>query len=96
MILTYDNTLRRECYWKAVGAYYLQIFSFSEVFCKKGLHIEKSCGIIIWIYAYDLIRKCAMATAKNNGKTNEEMMTPLTNLINKGRREGMLTSSEVL
>ena len=37
-----------------------------------------------------------MATAKNNGKTNEEMMTPLTNLINKGRREGMLTSAEVL
>ncbi len=37
-----------------------------------------------------------MATAKNNGKSNEEMMTPLTNLINKGRRDGMLTSSEVL
>ena len=37
-----------------------------------------------------------MATAKNNGKTNEEIMTPLTNLINKGRREGMLTAAEVL
>jgi len=37
-----------------------------------------------------------MATAKNNGKPNEEVMTPLTNLINKGRREGMLTSAEVL
>ncbi len=37
-----------------------------------------------------------MATAKNNGKSNEEMMAPLTNLINKGRREGMLTSAEVL
>ncbi len=37
-----------------------------------------------------------MATAKNNGKTNEEIMTPLTTLINKGRRDGMLTSSEIL
>ncbi len=37
-----------------------------------------------------------MATAKTNGKPNEEMMAPLTNLINKGRRDGMLTSTEVL
>ncbi len=37
-----------------------------------------------------------MATAKNNGETNEEMIAPLTTLINKGRREGMLTSAEVL
>jgi len=37
-----------------------------------------------------------MATAKNNGKPNEEIMTPLTALINKGRRDGLLTSAEVL
>ena len=37
-----------------------------------------------------------MATSNKSGKTNEELMTPLTNLINKGRREGVLASSEVL
>lgn len=47
----YDIALRRECYEQAVGAYFLQNFSLFELFCKKGLHIKKSCGIIIWIYA---------------------------------------------
>ena len=37
-----------------------------------------------------------MASSNKNGKNNEELMTPLTNLINKGRRDGMLTSSEVM
>ena len=37
-----------------------------------------------------------MGTSNKSGKTNEELMTPLTNLINKGRREGVLASSEVL
>ena len=37
-----------------------------------------------------------MATSNKSGKTNEELMAPLTTLINKGRREGVLASSEVL
>lgn len=37
-----------------------------------------------------------MATSNKSGKTNEELMVPLTTLINKGRREGVLASSEVL
>ena len=37
-----------------------------------------------------------MSTARINGKSNEEMMEPLTGLISKGRRDGMLTSAEVL
>lgn len=37
-----------------------------------------------------------MATSNKSGKTNEELMTPLTNLINKGRRDGVLSASEVL
>ncbi len=37
-----------------------------------------------------------MASSNKNGKNNEELMAPLTNLINKGRRDGMLTSSEVM
>lgn len=37
-----------------------------------------------------------MATSNKSGKTNEEMMTPLTNLINKGRRDGVLSATEVL
>lgn len=37
-----------------------------------------------------------MATSNKTGKSNDELMTPLTNLINKGRQEGVLASSEVL
>lgn len=37
-----------------------------------------------------------MATSNKNGKVNEELMAPLTTLINKGRQEGMLSSSELL
>ena len=37
-----------------------------------------------------------MASSNKNGKNNEELMVPLTKLINKGRRDGMLTSSEVM
>ncbi|MBQ4564969.1 MAG: RNA polymerase sigma factor RpoD [Oscillospiraceae bacterium] len=37
-----------------------------------------------------------MANSNKSGKNNEELMAPLTNLINKGRREGMLTSAEVM
>ena len=37
-----------------------------------------------------------MATSNKSGKTNEELMAPLTTLINKGRREGVIASSEVL
>ncbi len=37
-----------------------------------------------------------MATSNKSGKTNEELMAPLSALINKGRQEGILTSSEVL
>ncbi|MBQ8587176.1 MAG: RNA polymerase sigma factor RpoD [Oscillospiraceae bacterium] len=37
-----------------------------------------------------------MASSNKNGKNNEELMAPLTKLINKGRRDGMLTSSEVM
>ena len=37
-----------------------------------------------------------MASANKSAKNNEELMTPLTNLINKGRREGILTSAEVM
>ena len=37
-----------------------------------------------------------MATSHKSGKTNEELMAPLTSLISKGRREGVLTSAELL
>ena len=37
-----------------------------------------------------------MATANKNGKSNEELMQSLTALINKGRREGMVTSAELM
>ena len=37
-----------------------------------------------------------MASSNKSSKNNEELMTPLTNLINKGRRDGMLSSSEVM
>ena len=37
-----------------------------------------------------------MATANKNGKSNEELMASLTALINKGRREGMVTSAELM
>ncbi len=37
-----------------------------------------------------------MATSNKNGKINEELMAPLTNLINKGRHDGVLASSELL
>ena len=37
-----------------------------------------------------------MATSNKSGKTNEELMAPLTSLISKGRREGVLTSAELL
>ena len=37
-----------------------------------------------------------MASANKSAKNNEELMTPLTNLINKGRREGILTSAAVM
>ncbi len=37
-----------------------------------------------------------MATSNKSGRANEEMMAPLTNLINKGRRDGVLSASEVL
>ena len=37
-----------------------------------------------------------MATSNKSGKPNEELMTPLTALINKGRHDGVLSSSEVL
>ena len=35
-----------------------------------------------------------MATSKKNGKSTEELMAPLNALISKGRRDGMLSSSE--
>ena len=37
-----------------------------------------------------------MATSNKSGKNNEEMMAPLTSLINKGRQDGVLASSEIL
>ena len=37
-----------------------------------------------------------MATANKNGKSNDELMSALTALINKGRREGMVTSAELM
>lgn len=37
-----------------------------------------------------------MATSNHSGKSNEDLMSPLTALINKGRRDGVLTSAEVL
>ena len=37
-----------------------------------------------------------MATSNKSGKTNEELMAPLTSLISKGRRDGVLTSAELL
>ena len=37
-----------------------------------------------------------MATSNKNGKINEELMAPLTSLINKGRHDGVLASSELL
>lgn len=37
-----------------------------------------------------------MATSNKSGKTNEELMAPLTALISKGRSEGTLDASEVL
>lgn len=37
-----------------------------------------------------------MATSNKNGKINEELMAPLTSLINKGRHDGVLTSAELL
>lgn len=37
-----------------------------------------------------------MATAKKNGRSSEDLTPPLAALISKGRREGMLTSAEVL
>lgn len=37
-----------------------------------------------------------MATAKKNGRGSEDLTPPLAALISKGRREGMLTSAEVL
>ena len=35
-----------------------------------------------------------MATSKKNGKSTEELMAPLNALISKGRRDGMLSSSD--
>ena len=37
-----------------------------------------------------------MSTTKNSNKPSEELMAHLTSLINKGRRNGELTSDEVL
>ena len=37
-----------------------------------------------------------MSNSKKNSKPNEELMAPLTALISKGRRDGMLSSSELL
>ena len=37
-----------------------------------------------------------MATSNKSGKTSEELMAPLTSLISKGRRDGVLTSAELL
>ena len=37
-----------------------------------------------------------MSDSKKNSKPNEELMAPLTALISKGRRDGMLSSSELL
>ncbi len=37
-----------------------------------------------------------MATSKKNGKSTEELMAPLNALISKGRRDGMLSSSELM
>ena len=37
-----------------------------------------------------------MASSSKSGKFSEELMSPLTALIEKGRRDGMLTSTEVL
>ena len=37
-----------------------------------------------------------MATSNKNGKTNEDLMAPLTSLINKGRCDGVLNASELL
>lgn len=37
-----------------------------------------------------------MATTNKSGRASEELMAPLTSLINKGRRDGVLTSAELL
>lgn len=37
-----------------------------------------------------------MSTSNKSGKGSEELITPLTALINKGRREGMITSAELM
>ena len=37
-----------------------------------------------------------MSTSNKSGKGSEELITPLTTLINKGRREGMITSAELM
>lgn len=37
-----------------------------------------------------------MATSNKSGKTNEELMAPLTSLISKGRCDGMLDAAEVM
>ena len=37
-----------------------------------------------------------MSTSNKGGKANEELISPLTALINKGRREGMITSAELM
>lgn len=37
-----------------------------------------------------------MSNSKKSSKPNEELMTPLTALISKGRRDGVLSSSELL
>ena len=37
-----------------------------------------------------------MATSNKSGKHSEEMMSPLTALINKGRHDGVLSASEIL
>ncbi len=37
-----------------------------------------------------------MSNSKKSSKPNEELMAPLTALISKGRRDGVLSSSELL
>ncbi len=37
-----------------------------------------------------------MSTSNKSGKSSDELITPLTALINKGRREGMITSAELM
>ena len=41
-------------------------------------------------------RKCTRSNSKKSSKPSEELMAPLTALISKGRRDGVLSSAELL